>query len=180
MALHIIIDGYNVIHQLPRIAGGDIGNTDLQHCRESLVDNLSAYRKIRNHQITVVFDGWKGSNTYRETSEQVKGIKVIYTPMGVTADEVIKRLAREGRERAVIVTADRDIEGYAERQTATVITPAMFCAKVEEAKIAELKGEINSQEADRLESVSDGLKKKGPARRPPSRIRKNIRKVEKL
>lgn len=99
---------------------------------------------------------------------------------GITADEVIKRLAREGRERAVIVTADRDIEGYAERQTATVITPKIFCAKVEEAKISELKGDIKSKETDRVESTGDGLKEKGPARRTTSRIRKNIRKIKKL
>ncbi|MEN8246931.1 MAG: NYN domain-containing protein [Thermodesulfobacteriota bacterium] len=55
MAVHIIIDGYNLIRQSPELSYLD--RQDLQQGREALLGMLAAYKKIKHHQITVVFDG---------------------------------------------------------------------------------------------------------------------------
>jgi len=54
MSFHIIIDGYNLIRQSCTLAAFD--QKDLQLGREVLLDKLAAYKKIKHHKITVVFD----------------------------------------------------------------------------------------------------------------------------
>ena len=55
MSIHIIIDGYNLIRQSTTLSALD--QQDIMLGREALVDTLAAYRKIKHHRITVVFDG---------------------------------------------------------------------------------------------------------------------------
>jgi predicted RNA-binding protein with PIN domain len=55
MSIHIIIDGYNLIRQSTTLSTLD--QQDIMLGREALVDMLAAYRKIKPHRITVVFDG---------------------------------------------------------------------------------------------------------------------------
>ena len=55
MAIHIIIDGYNLIRQSPTLSRLD--RQDIASGREALVARLAAYRKLKPHRITVVFDG---------------------------------------------------------------------------------------------------------------------------
>jgi len=83
----IIIDGYNLIGTAHR---------DLAHQRDALVARLVAYRKLRGHDLTVVFDGWK-SGGGRESAANVGGVKVIYSRLGDTADTVIKRIISSER-----------------------------------------------------------------------------------
>ena len=55
MSVHVIVDGYNLIRQSAALSKFD--QTDLQLGREALIDNLAAYKRIKKHKITVVFDG---------------------------------------------------------------------------------------------------------------------------
>jgi hypothetical protein len=55
MSIHIIIDGYNLIRQSTTLSKLD--QQDIMLGRDALVDMLAAYRKIKPHRITVVFDG---------------------------------------------------------------------------------------------------------------------------
>ncbi|MBU4288844.1 MAG: NYN domain-containing protein, partial [Proteobacteria bacterium] len=55
MSLHIIIDGYNLIRQSTTLS--DLDRQDIQLGREALLNMLAAYKKIKRHRITVVFDG---------------------------------------------------------------------------------------------------------------------------
>ena len=56
MALHLIIDGYNIIRQSPELLSKE--SQDLRWGREALLEKLAAYRRLKKHPITVVFDGW--------------------------------------------------------------------------------------------------------------------------
>lgn len=99
----IIIDGYNLIGTAHR---------DLARQRDALVERLAAYRKLRGHELTVVFDGWK-SGGGQESAANVGGVKVIYSRLGDTADTVIKRIISSGGREWIVVSSDRAISSHA-------------------------------------------------------------------
>jgi hypothetical protein len=99
----IIIDGYNLI-------GTTHGN--LQAERNSLISLLAAYRKTKEHDITVVFDGWQ-SGSQREETAVIASVRVIYSRLGDKADLVIKRLIDRADKELIIITSDRDIMAHA-------------------------------------------------------------------
>lgn len=180
MALHVLIDGYNLIRQSPELSLLDA--RDIQDGRNALLTYLAKYKKVKGHKITVVFDGWKGSGTYRESKEIIKGINVIFSPLGVEADDIIKRLARKNRERAVVVSSDRDITDFAETQQATSMSSQDFLNKLHWAMYSAEKGGNAFQESNnyRSSATGKGTKKKGPAKRKPKKARRGSRKINKL
>jgi len=98
----LIIDGYNVI---------GIQHGDVEAEREHFVHELSEYRKVRGHEITVVFDGWKDGEG-KQTESHYGGIRVIYTPIGEKADTLIKRLV-DGSKQFIVVSSDREVQNHA-------------------------------------------------------------------
>jgi predicted RNA-binding protein with PIN domain len=99
----IIIDGYNLI---------GIQHGDLQKKREALIQRLIEYKKLKGHDITVVFDGWK-SGGHREERTVTGGIAVIYSRLAEKADSVIKKIISSGNKDWIVVTSDRDIMAHA-------------------------------------------------------------------
>ena len=73
---------------------------------------LSEYRKMRVHDITVVFDGWKSGGP-REETLKTGSITVIYSRLGENADYVIKRIISRDKREWIVVTSDRDIAAFA-------------------------------------------------------------------
>src|SRR3990167_10170312 len=88
MALKIIIDGYNLLMTSDRFRRDFIDS--FEETRNRFIENLYNYKKLKGHDITVVFDGWK-SGYMTERREVTKGIKIVYSRRGEKADEVIKR-----------------------------------------------------------------------------------------
>ena len=72
--MYLIVDGYNVIRQSPRLQFLDA--MDLQAGREALLELLAHYRRRSRHQITVVFDGWQHGDL-KESRDRYEGILVI-------------------------------------------------------------------------------------------------------
>jgi predicted RNA-binding protein with PIN domain len=124
MSLHLIIDGYNLIRQSPRLSLLDV--RDLEAGRGALLQCLSDYRQRRpQNKVTVVFDGWQGG-ALRESRDIYHGVVVVYSRRGERADEVIKRLvAREGN-RVVMVSSDRELQAFAEKVGATWVAAGQF------------------------------------------------------
>jgi hypothetical protein len=91
----IIIDGYNLI---------GIDHHDLNRQREQLIQSLIDYKKIRGHDITVVFDGWK-SGSGREEQFTTGGVRVIYSRLGEKADAVIKRIISREKKEWIAITS---------------------------------------------------------------------------
>ncbi len=172
MALHLIIDGYNLIRQSPWLSLLDA--RDLEEGREALLRTLADYRQRRpQHKITVVFDGWQGGGL-RESRDVHQGMGVIYSRRGERADEVIKRLlAREGR-RAVMVSSDRELQEYADRKGATWVAAAEFEARHLSQSETGFTGE--EEEAPTPRSGA----KKGPARRLKKNLRQKKQRLRKL
>ncbi|MGD2096780.1 MAG: NYN domain-containing protein [Desulfobacterales bacterium] len=173
MALHIIIDGYNLIRQSASLSRLD--ERDILLGREALVDKLAAYRRIKHHPITVVFDG-QNSPAFSQHRRRQKGIGIRFSPKGTSADEVIKRMASDEREKALIVSSDRDIIDYAVACGAATISAQRFETKIEMAG-----------HSDRLDDDTEDnrgwtptTKKKGPARRLSKKQRRNRIKIKKL
>jgi len=154
--MHLIIDGYNLLHVNRSLIR--LNSTQLQWERDRLIDQLSAYQKLKPCGITVVFDGWQGGwNT--EKRERKGGIEIIFSRLEEKADEVIKRLVKEKGSGAIVITSDRDVGRFAERMVVSVISSEQFREKLE---VSANKFEDIFEEEEEEEK---GIKKKGLSRR---------------
>jgi uncharacterized protein len=174
MTMHLIVDGYNVIRQSSQLQLLDA--IDLQTGREALLELLARYRSRSHHQITVVFDGWQHGDL-RESRDRFQGILIVYSRRGERADEVIKRLLYQDRERALVVTSDREIQVCAEQVKAAWINAGQF----ELSYLYSPAGEGDTDpESGGAPSASRGTHKKGPARRLSKRQRQVQIRFKKL
>jgi predicted RNA-binding protein with PIN domain len=169
--VYLIIDGYNLLH-----AGGSLAQlnpVELQWKRDRLITQLSAYRKLKQCEITVVFDGWQGGWSTEE-KEMRKGVEIIFSKVGEKADEVIKRLTRERGSGVTVITSDRDISKYAERMAVAVIPSDQFSEKMEKASVKIEEDVKNGEDEGR------GQKKKGPSRRLSKKEKRKLATLKKL
>ena len=173
MSFHIIIDGYNLIRQSASLSRLDA--QDILLGREALVDQLAAYRRIKHHPVTVVFDG-QNSPGFSQQRRRQKGISIRFSPKGTSADEVIKRMASSEREKALVVSSDRDVIEYAAACGAATISAQQFEAKIEMAG----HYDHHDDETEDNAGWKPTTKKKGPARRLSKRQRRNRIKIKKL
>jgi predicted RNA-binding protein with PIN domain len=173
MSIFIIIDGYNLIRKYSPLSRAERG--DFSKGREKLLEWLWEYRKKVPNPITVVFDGTKGGEP-EEGRDIYKGIKVRYSSLGHTADEVIKRLVSQDGEKYLVVTSDRELGSYCQFRKAGWIRSEDFAQKVEEKLWKEEKEEL--EEAEDL-GVS-AHKKKGSAFRLSKKAKKEKKYLEYL
>ncbi len=123
MAIHIIVDGYNLI-------GSETGLTgQLESKRSRLIQQLQQYHERKDYPVTVVFDGWR-SGWVHEVEEKSGGITVIFSRQGEKADSVIQRLARQMSSGCVVVTSDREVRKAAQASGAVAIYAGEFSAKL--------------------------------------------------
>lgn len=172
MALHLIIDGYNLIRQSPELLAEEA--LDLRRGREALLEKLAAYRRLKKHAITVVFDGWETGDVHGGR-DRVQGMLIIYSRRGEKADDVIKRLAAQERERGLVISSDRDIGHFAAQQGAAVMSAEDFSFRLQEAWAGEYGPEPEEEDIGSL-----GAKKKGPAHRAPKKLRRQHRRLKKI
>ena len=135
MATHLIIDGYNLLGFLGKLAGR------METARDSLLQSLGAYRHRKGHAITVVFDGWQQGQP-SEGREHRGGIEVIYSKRGERADQVIQRLAREYGPGCAVVSSDHEIINAVRAHGAFVMRAQEFAAKLGPAAQAILKSRL--------------------------------------
>ncbi|MFC1516831.1 NYN domain-containing protein [Thermodesulfobacteriota bacterium] len=173
MPVHIIIDGYNLIHQSREL--NRLHQEDIQSGREALLESLAVYKRLKSHQITVVFDG-KNAPHFSPKNDQVKGIAVRFSRRGETADAIIKRMAKREREKALIVSSDRDVTVYSSARGAATVTSSEFEEKMMMAAYMDIKG-VDGEEGS---GWTPTTKKKGPSRRRSKRERRNRSRIRKL
>lgn len=171
MSLHLIIDGYNLIRQSPRLSVLDA--RDLEEGREALLQALSDYRARRpQHQITVVFDGWRGG-ALQESRDLYQGVGIVYSRRGERADEVIKRILSQERSRAVMVSSDRELQDFADRVEANWVGAGEFETRY-------LRGRASGLVPEEDQISPQGGAKKGPARRLKKSLRQKKERLRKL
>jgi uncharacterized protein len=174
MALHIIIDGYNLIRQSNTLRYFD--QQDIQEGREALIDSLASYKRIKGHRITVVFDGTEAQE-FSQIKDRIKGIEIRFSRIGEQADAVIKQMAMRFREKALVVTSDRDVADFAALKGATPISSPEFEERVKMAAYLEIKGTDDVQED---QGWTPTTRKKGPQRRLSKKDRSRKVKLRKL
>jgi len=97
----------------------------MEKARDGLIAALVGYRKIMDHEITVVFDGYKSGMASQSVS--YKGnVKVVYSRLGERADDVIKKTVSQERREWIVVTADRDIVDHAWSVGSVPVPPDKF------------------------------------------------------
>jgi predicted RNA-binding protein with PIN domain len=174
MSLHIIIDGYNLIRQSHQFS--PIEAIDLAAGRDALIDSLAAYKRVRAHRITVVFDGTNASFEVGN-KDRLKGVDIRYSNPGELADTVIKRMVDQEQHRAMVVTSDREVLDYAEKRGAATIQSSGFEDKMMLAQYDIIKGLDSESESKEWLPTT---KKKGPARRLSKRKRRGKARINKL
>jgi predicted RNA-binding protein with PIN domain len=173
MSIHIIIDGYNLIRQSDTFSS--IDRRDIQLGREALLETLIAYRKIKHHTITVVFDG-ANAPSFSQRKNRVQGISVKFSRSGELADAVIKRMVGREKEKALVVSSDLDIMNFATAKGAATISSSEFEKKISQALYMGIKGVESSEES----GWAPTTKKKGPSRRLSKKKRRDRTKIRKL
>lgn len=174
MALHIIIDGYNLIRNSEPLS--QLDRQDIQLGREALIDMLAAYKKIKPHKITVVFDG-AGNTDPNRSRNRIKGILIKFSRTGESADSVITRMAAHEKEGALIVSSDHEIVRAAAACHAATINSETFAERL---WLANFASDEREEHIGRSGRRSTSTRKKGPRRRLPKSQRRNKEKIGKL
>ncbi|MDP2382671.1 MAG: NYN domain-containing protein [Nitrospirota bacterium] len=176
MALHLIVDGYNLLAQTGRIGGASMHS---EIAREAFLRDLAAYRQRKSHAITVVFDGWQqGWGTERR--EHRLGLEVIFSRRGEKADQVIQRLAAEFGSDCAVVSSDREIVDFARAQGAFVMKAQEFVVKLQ--SLSSVPGASLHKELDTGEDLRPkrGLEKRGNPRKLPKAQRQRSRQLKRF
>lgn len=115
-----LIDGHNLIGQIPDINLGD------EHDEAQLVERLKSYMGRKRQRCTVVFDGGLPGGPSRDLSTY--SVKVVFAHSGTNADRIILERIRKAPDsgQLVIVSADHDIVDVARQRKMRVIAPADF------------------------------------------------------
>jgi predicted RNA-binding protein with PIN domain len=177
MALHLIVDGYNLLAQMGQVGRGTNLHSEL--ARESFLRELAAYRQRKSHVITVVFDGWQqGWSTERR--EHRLGLEIIFSRRGEKADQVIQRLAAEFGSVCAVVSSDREIVDFARAQGAFVMKAQEFIGKLSEGPKS--VGILAYKELDAGEDIRPkrGPEKRGNPRKLPKALRHRNRQLKRF
>lgn len=168
MALHIIVDGYNVIGTK---GGGRLSPwEDLERQRERLLEQLRLFKTRRNLRVTVVFDGPEGG--VKETMRW--GLRVLFAGGDGKADSVIEGLARN-MSGAVVVTSDLALAQRCRKAGATVMGAEELLERMKEPDPQD--DFLEEDEEPRRKCFT---RKKGPRRKPPKKDRRDRHKLQRL
>jgi len=157
---------------------GRLGQGGLEAARERLIKRLIRYHAVKKHPLIVVFDG-RRSGKQLEQRESRGGIEIVYSRYGEEADTVIKRLAEEDSQSAVVVTSDRALANYLERRGATVISSGQFARRLDKVEQPQ-RQDKESEEDDFIPSKRHITKKKGTAKRLSRRERRRQLRLKKI
>jgi predicted RNA-binding protein with PIN domain len=121
-----LVDGNNVMAQ--RVGW----HRDKQGARRTLMDELARFALERRVSVAVVFDG--APEKHFADGARYRGIRLFYSERGSNADERIKQLVEQSRERRtlIVITSDRALADYVRRCGAQVIRSGEFRKKLEE------------------------------------------------
>ena len=99
----LIIDGYNVLHQVEELA--KLLRTDLQGARHRLVRMIEETAHNMAKQTTIVFDGREVGSDAALSS---KYLEVLFSPGNFSADTVVERLVCKlpNPGKSLVVTSD--------------------------------------------------------------------------
>jgi len=175
--MHILIDGYNLIRQSVNLKRFE--RQSLEAGRNALIAWLADYQSIKDHLITVVFDGWENGQPQEERDYSC-GISIIYSSRGVKADDVLKRITAATDEEILVVSSDREIASYAARRGKAALSSAEFESIVNQKSSPQADNQVISQKDEEEEKNSRPTSKKGQAHKLSRAQRQAQSKIRKL
>lgn len=135
----LVVDGYNVIFGTPRYealvdepARGSRDHDPFDRARELLVSDVAAFAQGR-YEPVIVFDAAGNVNPDHPELRRA-GVRMIFSPSGVTADTVIERLVTECRHEmreVTVVTSDNAIRATVGGIPVTRISSSMLAHEID-------------------------------------------------
>lgn len=137
MSLHYLLDGYNIIPQIPDLA---IQRLEEQRYRFVRMIEVSSPQGSLRNEVTVVFDGRPDVIGGMRSSVA----KIIFS-RGESADNKIKKIVTRSsnKKNIVVVTDDRDIQYSVRAMGAKVIGVQEFLLKMNLSKAGIKRGRGN-------------------------------------
>lgn len=143
----LVVDGYNVIHADTRYERLIFDRSDDPYSRDvydaartALIADVAAFAQGR-YEPVIVFDGAGNVNPDRPNLPQA-GVRIEFSPTGISADTIIQRLCTDAREHGracSVVTSDGTIQATVMGKGVTRISARMFVGEVKQvdADVAE-------------------------------------------
>ena len=134
MGKQLLVDGYNLLHQIPRIK--QELDVDAENARAQLLHRLSTYAQRNQLKVIVIFDGYRATKV---PQKKYLGVTVRYAK-NESADGVIKRMVDtpRGSEKPVVVTSDREIVDFARHCGAKSKTAQEFAKEITTPKLQKI------------------------------------------
>ena len=102
---YLLIDGYNVIFAWQELK--ELADINIDSARDRLMDIMSNYKAMINHELILVFDAYKVRGG-KENVFDFHNIHVVFTKEAQTADQYIEKFAHENSKNydITVVTSD--------------------------------------------------------------------------
>lgn len=102
----LIVDGYNVIHAHPDLAG--LARDAMELARARLIEGLAELARADEIDVTVVFDAARGHNA-APVRDRVLDVEVVFTGRDMSADASIEAMALAAKrpQDVTVATSDR-------------------------------------------------------------------------
>ncbi|MEI6340488.1 MAG: NYN domain-containing protein [Verrucomicrobiota bacterium] len=162
----ILVDGYSLIHAWPDLHRGHAPHS--AKARDALLARLTLYHDVTGTPLTVFFDG-QGAPQGTPKAASSRGVEVLYSPPGKTADDLIERVAYRMQAYGEVLVVTNDI---AERETVSASGAHTQCCEAFISEVEAAAGGMhqdlrthNRREKDRWQRGSThGSKAAGPGR----------------
>ena len=129
MLQKIVIDGYNVLHEIE--AYKCKLEVELKAARQQLIHDLKVYSASKKVDIVVVFDG--SSEIHSPYQHMTQGnVKIIFSRAPQKADPVIIKIIKKDKQkhRLTVVTNDKEIKQYAKLAGCQLLTPQKLFQRI--------------------------------------------------
>jgi predicted RNA-binding protein with PIN domain len=173
----ILIDGYNLI---------GIAHGNLEKARNNLIEDLRKYSMLKKHNTTIVFDGWKDGQK-DQTRIKTGHVTVIYSRLGETADNVIKRFLSSSTKPWIVISSDREVSDFAAKKDFAAVTSDEFEEKLYSAlhnhdNIIDEGGNVEEALINYYEDEIEyyPVRQKGNPRKLSRRQKKKLQALKKL
>lgn len=130
----LVVDGYNVIHGISRyerlidVESTSRSSTDIHvRAREALINDVASFAHGK-YDAVIVFDGAGNVDPDRRIVHKA-GIRILFSPTGVSADRVIEQICTDEREAGKpcsLVTSDATVQAVAMGKGVTRISARML------------------------------------------------------
>ena len=120
-----IVDGYNLIYNIPRFR--NFLDSSLEHARNALIYFMRSYLSSRKVKITVVFDGDE-VGFLEQPPLSDRWLKIIFSKPPEKADPIIKKLIQKNRNKKslILVSADNELVSFSNQHGVQVLSPEEF------------------------------------------------------